>query len=196
MTTHKGLSVRRFADQKSWDKWLAEHGSKSEGLWLQFAKQGAGIETVTRAEAIEAALCHGWIDGQIDKWDEAFWLVRFTPRREKSKWSKINCESAMRLIEQGKMGAAGLAEVERAKADGRWEAAYPSQAKAEVPEDLQAALDANPKARAFFDKLSGVNRYAVLYRIHNVKTEKTRAAKIKTFIDMLAEGKTVHPQKS
>jgi uncharacterized protein YdeI (YjbR/CyaY-like superfamily) len=149
---------------------------------------------VRKAEAIEAALAHGWIDGQLDKFDEQDWLVRFTPRGPKSKWSQINRDTAIRLIAEGRMKARGLAEVEKAKKDGRWDAAYAPQSSAAVPEDLENALARNPKAREFFASLRGANRYAILYRIYDAKTPKTRSARIEKFVAMLALGQTVHPQ--
>ena len=192
MSEHKGLPVLTFVDQPAWDAWLAAQGGASLGLWVKFAKPSAGVASVTKAEAIEAALRHGWIDGQLDRFDADWWLTRFTPRGPKSKWSQINRATAERLIADGRMAPAGLAEVERAKADGRWDAAYAPQARAEVPPDLQAALDASPEAARFFATLRGANRYAVLYRIHDAKTEKTRAARIEN-IAMLARGETLHP---
>ena len=193
VTEHKGLPVLTFADQAAWDAWLAAQGGRSSGLWVKFAKPSAGVPSVTKAQAIETALRHGWIDGQLDRFDADWWLTRFTPRGPRSKWSQINRTTAERLIAEGRMAPAGLAEVERAKADGRWAAAYAPQARAEVPPDLQAALEAEPQARAFFETLRGANRYAVLYRIHDAKTEKTRTARIQKFVAMLARGETVHP---
>lgn len=147
---------------------------------------------MTKAEAIDAALCHGWIDGQLDKYDDEYWLVRFTPRTARSKWSEVNRAHAMELLEAGRMKPPGRAQVEAAKADGRWEAAYAPASKASVPPDLQAALDQNPQAAAFFATLTGANRYAILYRIGAVKKPETRARKIAAFIDMLERHETVH----
>lgn len=192
---HKGLPILAFADQPAWDAWLAGQGGASSGLWLKFAKKTAGVASVSKPEAIETALKHGWIDGQLDKFDADFWLVRFTPRGPKSKWSEINRATAVRLMAAGAMAPAGLAQVERAQADGRWAAAYAPQSRAEVPDDLSAALDAEPAAKAFFATLKGPNRYAVLYRIHDAKTSKTRTARIEKFVAMLARGETVHPVK-
>jgi uncharacterized protein YdeI (YjbR/CyaY-like superfamily) len=192
VTEHQGLPVRHFADRVAWEAWLARHGASTPGLWLRLAKKGAGEASVSKAEAIEAALAHGWIDGLIHPLDERFWLVRFTPRRAGSKWSRINRDTAERLMRGGRMGPAGLAEVEAARADGRWDAAYPSQSGAEVPEDLAAALRANPEAEAFFATLKGANRYAVLYRVHDAKTARTRAERIARFVAMLARGETLH----
>ena len=159
------------------------------------AKKGAGAQSVSRDEAIDAALMHGWVDGQLAPLDESHWLIRFTPRRPKSRWSRNNCERAERLIADGRMLPAGLDEVARAKSDGRWEAAYPAQSKAEIPEDLAAALAANEAARAFFATLKGHNRFAILYRVHTAKKPETRAKRIAQFAGMLQRGETIHPQK-
>jgi uncharacterized protein YdeI (YjbR/CyaY-like superfamily) len=193
---HKGLPVLAFARQDDWDTWLAAHGASSGGLWIKIAKAGAEVATVGKAEAIDTALVHGWIDGQIDRFDDRFWLTRFTPRGPKSKWSQNNCATAERLIAANRMHPAGLIAVEAAKADGRWAAAYAPQSRAEVPDDLAKALDATPKAKAFFATLKGANRYAVLYRIHDAKTAKTRAARIDIFVAMLARGEVLHPPKT
>jgi len=193
--THKGLPIHAFETVAAWAEWLAENGAASTGLWLKFYKKGSGHPTVSKAEAIEAALIHGWIDGQLDRFDDTAWLTRFTPRKSTSKWSEINCKTAERLIAAGRMTAAGLAEVERAKADGRWDAAYAPQSQAAVPEDLAAALDASPKAKAFFETLTGANRYAILYRTHHAKKAETRKARIEKFVAMLERGEVVHPKK-
>jgi uncharacterized protein YdeI (YjbR/CyaY-like superfamily) len=193
--THKGLPVQSFATKAQWSRWLATKGASSKGLWLKFYKKDSGHPTVSKAEAIEAALCHGWIDGQLNPFDETAWLVRFTPRTSSSKWSENNRKTAERLIKAGNMTAAGLAEVERAKADGRWDAAYASQSTATVPEDLAAALEAAPKAKAFFATLDSANRYAILYRTHGAKKPETRKARIEKFVAMLARGETIHPKK-
>ena len=195
MDNHKGLHVHAFAAASEWDAWLAAHGATSTGLWVKIAKAGAGIATLSKAEAVETALMHGWIDGQIDALDERFWLTRFTPRSAKSKWSQNNCAAAERLIAANRMQPAGLAAAEAAKADGRWSAAYAPQSRAEVPADLAEALDANPEAKAFFATLKGANRYAVLYRIHDAKTAKTRAARIEKFVAMLERGEVLHPKR-
>ena len=157
------------------------------------AKRSSGIASVSLPEALETALCFGWIDGQRKGLDDAWFLQRYTPRRKRSKWSKINRENAEALIEAGRMRPAGLAQVEAAKADGRWEDAYPSPSQMTAPPDLQAELDRNPKAAAFFETLSSTNRYAVLYRIHDAKRPETRARRIAQFVEMLAEGRTLHP---
>lgn len=195
MSDHKGLPIHAFADQAAWDVWLANNGQGSAGLWLKFAKAGSGAETVGKPQAIETALAHGWVDGQLDKFDDRFWLVRFTPRGPKSKWSENNRTTALRLVAEGRMTPAGQAEIDRARADGRWDAAYAPQSRMEIPEDLQAAFDAAPEAKAFFATLKGPNRYAVLYRIHDAKTEKTRTARIEKFVGMLSRGEVVYPAK-
>jgi uncharacterized protein YdeI (YjbR/CyaY-like superfamily) len=195
MAEHKGLPILAFASQATWDAWLAANGATSAGVWLKLAKKSAGVASVDKTRAIETALAHGWIDGQLDRFDEQFCLVRFTRRGSKSKWSEINRDTALRLLKEGRLTPAGLAEVEKAKTDGRWGAAYAPQSRAEVPDDLQAALDAAPEAKAFFAKLKGANRYAVLYRIHNAKTAKTRAERIEKYVTMLARGETIHPTK-
>jgi uncharacterized protein YdeI (YjbR/CyaY-like superfamily) len=192
---HKGLPVLGFANQPAWDAWLTREGAASDGLWLKFAKPSAKAPSVTKAEAIETALRHGWIDGQLDRWDADWWLTRFTHRGPKSRWSQNNRQTAERLIAAGTMTPAGLGEVEKARADGRWDAAYPAQSKAEVPPDLAAALEASPAAKAFFATLGGANRFAVLYRVHDAKTAKTRAARIEKFVEMLARGETIYPTK-
>lgn len=194
--TRAGLPVLGFASAAKFEAWLRRQPPEAAGLWLRLAKQGAGVASVSKAEAIEVALCHGWIDGQLQPYDERFWLVRFTPRRRGSRWSQVNRATADRLIAGGRMAAAGLAEVEAAKRDGRWDAAYAPQSRAEVPPDLQAALDANPAAAAFFATLKGANRYAVLYRVQDAKTDKTRQARIAKFVEMLACGEVLHPPKA
>jgi uncharacterized protein YdeI (YjbR/CyaY-like superfamily) len=189
------LPIIAFASAHVWEAWLAAHGSESKGIWLKLAKKESGIASLSRQEAIDGALCYGWIDGQTARFDERQWLVRFTPRRQRSIWSEINRSRARVLIDEGKMRCAGLKEIERAKADGRWDAAYPSQSKALVPEDLQRALKKNPAAGSFFLKLNSVNRYAILHRIHNAKQEATRESRIEKFVEMLARGETIHPVK-
>jgi uncharacterized protein YdeI (YjbR/CyaY-like superfamily) len=187
-----GLPVLAFDSRRSWEDWLAEHHHSSPGVWLKIAKKGAGPPTVSYPEALEAALCYGWIDGQKGKLDEEYWLQRFTPRGPRSRWSKINREKAERLIAEGRMQPAGRREVDAARADGRWDAAYEGQATITVPPDLARELDLNPAAKAFFATLSGVNRYAVLYRIHEAKRPQTRAARIAKYVAMLNEHKTIH----
>jgi uncharacterized protein YdeI (YjbR/CyaY-like superfamily) len=186
------LPVLECPSRAAWSAWLADHHADSEGVWLKLAKKGAEIATVTYAEAVEEALCYGWIDGQKAALDASYSLQRFTPRRQRSKWSQINCDKAERLVAAGRMQPAGRQQIEAAKADGRWAAAYESQSRATVPEDLQQALDENPEAKAFFATLTGANRYAILYRIHDAKRPETRAKRIAMFIEMLRDRRTVH----
>ncbi|HZO35231.1 MAG TPA: YdeI/OmpD-associated family protein [Gaiellaceae bacterium] len=181
-----------FPTRAAWAKWLAQHEDDEDGAWLKFAKKGTGVTTVTYDEALEVALCHGWIDAQVKRLDETYYLQRFVPRRARSKWSKRNVEIAERLIRKRKMRPRGLAEVERAKADGRWDAAYDSPRTATVPEDFERALRRNKKARAFFATLSASNRYAILYRIQDAKRPETRARRIAQFVEMLERGETPH----
>ena len=186
----------RFAHQAEWAQWLAQHHATSRGVWLAHAKKGNPNATVTYAEALEVALCFGWIDSQKKSLDGQHFLQRWTPRSAKSIWSKVNRDHALRCIEQGKMQPAGLAEVERARRDGRWDAAYDAPSKAEVPPDLQAALDANPAAAAFFPLLSAQNRFAILFRLQGAKKPETRAARLEKFVAMLARGETIYPQRA
>jgi uncharacterized protein YdeI (YjbR/CyaY-like superfamily) len=187
-----GLPIIAFNDLPALERWLEAQPADSPGLWIKLAKAGSGIASVTKAEAIDAALCHGWIDGKLDKYDDAFWLVRFTPRKARSKWSQVNRARAEELLAAGRVRPRGLAQIEAARSDGRWEAAYAPASKAQVPVDLQAALDRNPKAAAFFATLTGANRYAILYRIEAVKKPETRARKIADFIAMLERHESVH----
>lgn len=187
-----GLPILSFEDQAAFERWLAAEPRTSKGLWLKIAKKGSGRDGLTKPEAIDAALCHGWIDGQLDKYDEASWLVRFTPRKRGSKWSQVNRARALELIEAGRVSPAGLAEIEAAKADGRWDAAYAPASRAEVPPDLQAALDRSPAAAAFFGTLTGANRYAILYRIGTAKKPDTRSKRVAQFVAMLERGETIH----
>src|ERR1700677_1384739 len=192
MANHKGLPVLAFQSRENWDTWLNEHAVSSSGVWLKFAKKSSGVSSVSKQEAIETALAQGWIDGQLDRFDEQYWLVRFTPRGPKSKWSQLNRVTAERLIAQGIMDGRGLVEVEKAKSDGRWDVAYEPQSTAKVPEDFRDSLEQHPRAKAFFETLKGANRYAVIYRINDAKNAKTRAARIEKFISMLELGQTVH----
>lgn len=183
-------------DVAAWQAWLGEHHEQSSGVWLRLAKKGTTEPTrLSYDEALKQALCHGWIDGQVRRWDDLTYRQRFTPRRSRSAWSKRNIAHVERLTGEGRMKPAGLAAVERAKADGRWEAAYPGQASMEVPTDLAAALEAEPRAKAMFEILSSQNRYAVLLRTHSAKRPDTRARRIERFVAMLAKGETPHPQK-
>ena len=187
------LPVMTFESTDAWDTWLAAHHTDSPGLWLKIAKKGAAGRTVSYSDALDVALCHGWIDGQKGRHDDDYWLQRFTPRKPGGNWSKINTELAAALIASGRMRPAGLREVERARADGRWEQAYESQSRVTVPEDLARALAANERARAFFATLDSANRYAILYRIGTAKKPETRAKRIDTFVTMLSEHKKIHP---
>jgi len=174
-------------------RWYKSHHATHAGVWLRIAKKASGIASIDHPEALEIALCFGWIDGQRKGDGEQYFLQRFTPRTARSTWSKINRDKALKLIDDGRMQPAGLAEVERAKADGRWDAAYDAQSVAAVPPDLQAALDANRKAAAFFEKLDSRNRYAVLFRTQGAKKPETRARRISQFVAMLAKGEKIHP---
>ncbi len=180
-----------FATPVELEAWIDEHGEESDGIWLKFAKKGSGIESVVYAEAVEIALSHGWIDGQAKRLDDDHYLQRFTPRRSRSKWSRINREKAERLIAEGRMRAGGLREVERAKEDGRWEDAYDSPSTATVPDDFQAALDAEPAAAEFFTSLGSTKRYSFLYRITDAKRPDTRAKRIAEYVELLARGETL-----
>lgn len=181
-----------FADAHEWERWLElEHG-RAPGVWMRIAKKGAETATVQYPQALEVALCWGWIDGQKKSIDAHWWKQKFTPRAKRSIWSQVNRDKVQALIAAGRMRPAGLAEIERAKADGRWDAAYASQGKVEVPPDLQAALDADPRAKAFFATLDGTNRYAILFRTHTAKRPETRAKRIAQFVEMLARGETLH----
>lgn len=182
-----------FENQAEWESWLKLNGSASSGVWLRIAKKSADQQTVSYAEALEGALCYGWIDGQKKAESEHYWLQRFTPRTAKSIWSKINKAKAESLVSAGRMQAAGMREIERAKQDGRWENAYSSASNSTVPDDLQKALDANKKAKAFFATLNSQNRYSILFRIQNVKKAETRARKIAEFVEMLANGEKLRP---
>ena len=186
------LPIELFKDQKHWASWLDKHHAKSPGAWLRLAKKGSEIQSVSYAEALEVALCYGWIDGQKKAYDDSSWLQKFTPRGDRSLWSKVNREKAEALIQSGRMQPSGLAEVERAKGDGRWEAAYDAARTAVVPPDLQAALDARPEARDFFAHLDGTNRFAVLWRVQTAKRAETRARRIEVLVDMLARGEKIH----
>ena len=199
--------VRLFKSKKDWADWLEKNHRKSAGLWLRIAKKvrparqksrrvgqpQRGLQSVSYKEALDVALCYGWIDGQKKPEDEKSWLQRFVPRSANSLWSKINREKALALIASAEMKAAGLEAIENAKKNGRWEAAYDSPSGATVPDDFQAALDANPRAKAFFETIDRANRYAVLWRIQNVKKAETRARKIREFIEMLERGEKIHP---
>ena len=186
--------VLPFASAEDWEAWLrAHHETVTAGVWIKFARKGSGIPTVTYRDALQVALRFGWIDGQARSHDESWYLQRFTPRRARSIWSKRNRDFATALIEAGEMEPAGLREVERAKADGRWDAAYDAPSTATVPDDLQAALDANPAATEFFAGLDRQNRYAILHRVQTAKRPETRARRIEKFVAMLAAGEKIYP---
>jgi uncharacterized protein YdeI (YjbR/CyaY-like superfamily) len=187
------LPILPFASKKKWSDWLAKHHDRSTGVWLKLGKKDSGIASITYEEALDVALCYGWIDGQKKGFDDQYWLQKFTPRGPKSIWSKINTEKAERLIASGEMKSAGLKAIGAAKNDGRWDAAYASQKNISIPEDFQAALDNNKKAKAFFATLNSVNRYAILFRIHNAKRSQTRARRIQQFVEMLERGGKVYP---
>lgn len=181
------LPILPFENKKKWTTWLAKQHDKSKGVWLKLAKKSSGIDSVTYDEALDVALCYGWIDGQKGSFDDQYWLQKFTPRGLKSIWSKINTEKAGRLIASGEMKPAGLKAIEAAKQDGRWAAAYSSQKNISIPEDFQAALDQNQKAKAFFNTLKNSERYSFLFRIQTAKTIETRAKRIQQFVEMLGQ---------
>jgi uncharacterized protein YdeI (YjbR/CyaY-like superfamily) len=186
------LPVLLFAARAELEAWLEDNHASSPGFWLKVAKKGSGIESVDYAEALELALCFGWIDSQKRGFDDAFFLQRFTPRRPRGKWSQINRTKAEELIAVGAMRPAGIAEVEAAKADGRWDAAYAGQRAATVPDDLHQELDRNPAAREFFDSLDAANRYAILYRLQEAKKPETRERRLRKFVAMLERGEKIH----
>jgi uncharacterized protein YdeI (YjbR/CyaY-like superfamily) len=184
--------VLAFRSRAAWERWLARHHGDEAGVWVKVAKKGSGIPSVGYPDVLEVALCWGWIDGQRKSLDDDWFLQRFTPRRARSRWSRINRDTASRLIDTGLMQPPGLREVERAKADGRWDAAYAGPAAAEIPEDLARALRRSKRAREFFATLNAQNRYAILYRIQDAKRPETRARRIAQFVEMLARGETLH----
>lgn len=187
-----GLPILSFRNGENFEAWLEQQPANAAGAWLRLPKKSASAPGLTKAEAIDAALCHGWIDGQLDKYDDNYWLIRFTPRKAHSKWSQVNKRRATELLAEGRMRKAGLAQIDAAKVDGRWAAAYAPASSAKVPTDLQEALNANPQAAEFFATLKGANRYAILYRIGSVKRPQTRAKKIAEYISMLERGETIH----
>jgi uncharacterized protein YdeI (YjbR/CyaY-like superfamily) len=191
-TGKDGKPILDFASEREWEAWLdAEHGT-SDGVWLRFAKKGSGATSVVYAEALDVALCYGWIDSQVARYDERFYLQRFTPRRSRSTWSRINRDKIEVLTKEGRMKPAGLEQVELAKADGRWEAAYASPANAAVPDDLRSALDGSPRAAEHFATLTRANRYAIIYRLDDAKKPQTRARRLETLVGMLERGETFH----
>jgi uncharacterized protein YdeI (YjbR/CyaY-like superfamily) len=186
-----GLPILEFASQAEFAAWLAEN-AETPGVWIKFAKKGSGIASVDHDQALAVALRHGWIDGQVNRVDERYFMQRFTPRGKRSRWSKINRATAERLIASGEMTERGLREVAAAKADGRWDAAYAGPAASSVPDDLRRALAANPAAATFFATLTSQNRYAILYRVEEAKRPETRARRIEKFVGMLERGETLH----
>jgi uncharacterized protein YdeI (YjbR/CyaY-like superfamily) len=190
------LPLLTFADAAAFERWLDDHGASSPGVWLRFAKQGAPETTVSKSDAIDCALAYGWVDGQLGRLDQHFFKTRFTPRRARSAWSQLNRERVERLERAGRMRPAGTAQVELAKADGRWAAAYAGQSTASPDADLDAALDAEPAARRLFDALDAANRFAVLYRVQQAKTPEKRAAKIADLVAMLRRDQTLHPRRA
>ena len=186
------LPTLPFDSQKKWANWLAKQHGKSPGVWLKIAKKDSGISSVTYEEALDVALCYGWIDGQKKGYDGQYWLQKFTPRGPRSIWSKINTEKVERLIASGEMKPAGLKAIDLAKQDGRWEAAYASQKNISIPEDFQAALDKNKKAKAFFAALKSAERYSFLFRIYDARRPETRAKRIQQFVEMLERGEKIH----
>lgn len=197
MTAHlgkgpDGLEILQVVDEAAFEAWLLCAHAQTPGVWLAHAKKSTGLTTISYAEALDVCLCLGWIDSQRRMYDERLFLQRYTPRRSRSPWSQVNRDKVALLVAAGRLRPEGLAEVERAKADGRWDAAYAPQSRIEVPGDLRAALDAEPAAAAFFATLRGANRYAVLYRVQAAKRPTTRARRIDEFVRMLAEGRTVH----
>ena len=191
-TAADAVLLRLFKSKGEWAVWLEKNHLKSSGLWLRLAKKASGLQSVSYHEAIEVALCYGWIDGQKRSENESTWLQKFTPRSAKSVWSKINREKALALIECGEMKAAGMKAIEGAKENGRWQSAYDSATRADVPPDLQAALEANGRAKAFFETIDRQNRYAILWRIQTVKKAETRARKIRQYVEMLARHEKIH----
>ncbi len=187
------FKIIAFKSAGEWEKWLAKHHAVSPGLWLKLFKKSSGKETVNYGQALEGALCYGWIDGQKAPFDDKAWLQKFTPRRPKSVWSKNNTAHAKRLIQEGRMKPAGLQEIEAAKKDGRWAKAYHPQSQATLPEDFLREVNKNEKAQAFLKTLNRVNVYAIIYRLHSAKKPETRQKRLKQFIEMLSNGKKLHP---
>ncbi len=181
-----------FPSAKSWEEWLAKNHNLSSGIWLRFFKKTSGVTSVSYGEALDAALCYGWIDGQIKKYDEKSWLHKFTPRRPRSLWSNRNREHVERLIASGKMQTAGLRKINEAKEDGRWEAAYDSPSKMTVPQDFLEELGKNKQAKAFFATLNKANVYAIAWRLQTAKKPETRQRRLKMMLEMLAKGEKLH----
>ncbi|HZR42346.1 MAG TPA: YdeI/OmpD-associated family protein [Ktedonobacteraceae bacterium] len=193
MKDKDNLPIVSFETQQDLEAWLNEHHADMQGMWLKLAKKGTGITSVSYAEAVESALCYGWIDGQSASFDAQYWLQKFTPRRPKSIWSKVNRDKATALLAEGRMQPAGIRQMELAKADGRWDAAYDGQSTMTVPDDLQSELDKNQQAQDFFNTLDSRNRYAILFRIQTAKKPETRSARIQKFIEMLSKNEKIYP---
>lgn len=195
MTKQKttNLPILLFTDQPAFETWLTSHQSDQKGVWIKLAKKGSGITTINYDQAVESALCYGWIDSQASSFDDKLYLQKFTPRKSKSKWSKLNTEKAEALIASGRMQPSGYHQVELAKADGRWAAAYDPQSQISIPDDFQSAMDENQRAQEFFSSLNSINRYAILHRLQEAKKPETRASRIKKFIEMLANNQKIYP---
>jgi uncharacterized protein YdeI (YjbR/CyaY-like superfamily) len=193
METLADVPIMLFDSPHAWEQWLAERHAQTQGVWLKIAKKGADASSVSYADALDAALCYGWIDGQKKSYDDTFWLQKFTPRRPRSVWSRVNTAKAEQLIASGRMRPTGQREVDAAKGDGRWGRAYQSQGALTLPDDLRAALDSHPGARAFFDTLNKANRYAICHRVETARKPETRRARIDKFIAMLAANERLYP---
>jgi uncharacterized protein YdeI (YjbR/CyaY-like superfamily) len=193
MASAAGLEVIAFVSQNEFHEWLDKNHADSNGIWMRIYKKGSDEPTVTYAEALDEALCYGWIDGQKKSYDDASWIQKFTPRRPRSQWSKINTGHVERLTKEGRMKPAGIDQVKLAKKDGRWDKAYSSQRDMPVPDDFLAELDKNDKAKAFFESLNKANRYAIAYRLHDAKRPETRARRMTQFLDMMAKGEKLYP---
>lgn len=192
MPVKKDLPVKRFRSKAAWENWLRRQHETSPGIWLELAKKDSGLVSVSYREAVEVALCYGWIDGQAASVDGKRYRQRFTPRRPRSNWSRINCAAVERLHAEGRLAPAGVRQMLAAQQDGRWAAAYASPRSIEVPEDLQAELETNPRARGFFEQLDSRNRYAILYRLHDAKKPETRQRRLEKFVRMLEAEETLH----
>lgn len=188
-----GLQIESFASQDAWEQWLDTYHERSQGIWVKIAKKDSAVTTVSYSEALEVALCYGWIDGQKKSYDQDRWLQKFTPRRPKSVWSKVNVDKVMQLIASGRMKPSGMKEVNATKKDGRWESAYESQRGFTIPDDLQVALEKNEQAKSFFETLNRQNQYAICYRIQAAKKPETRKARIDKFVEMLTKNQKLHP---
>lgn len=191
-STAADIPIRAFKDAAAWEAWLSRNQTALNGIWMRIAKKASGKKSITYPEALEVALCYGWIDGLKRPESDTHWLQRFTPRRTRSLWSKINREKALALIESGRMKPAGLEEIARAKRNGCWDSAYASPRTATMPPELEQALRGSPRAKAFFETLSRANRYAILWRVQTAKRPETREKRIRTYIGMLEKGESFH----